>query len=94
VKAVPVARKLSTIEEQRQDQVVSARILQEQRQQPRKTVLGSSPGEDVGFRAIYPIIFNDTYQMIGPVDSFRAVKIDKKCKHLSNFPAVTLRELC
>jgi hypothetical protein len=29
-----------------------------------------------------------------PVMVFLAVKIDKKCKHLSNFPAVTLQALC
>jgi hypothetical protein len=32
--------------------------------------------------------------MIRPMARFRAIKIDKKCKHLSNFPAVTLQTLC
>jgi hypothetical protein len=32
--------------------------------------------------------------MIRPVVSFRAVKVGKKCKHLSNFLAVTLQALC
>jgi hypothetical protein len=39
------------------------------------------------------MIFNDTYRNIRPTESFRAIKT-QKCKHLSNFPAVTLRELC
>jgi hypothetical protein len=39
------------------------------------------------------MIFNDTYQKIRPMESFRTIKIDIKCKHLSNFPAVTLRAL-
>jgi hypothetical protein len=28
------------------------------------------------------------------MQSFRAIKTGKKCKHLSNFPAVTLQALC
>jgi hypothetical protein len=48
-------------------------------------VLGSSPGEDVGFRIFFSVVFNDTYRMI----SFKAIEIDMKCKHLSNFAAVT-----
>jgi hypothetical protein len=58
--------------------------------------LGSSLGEDVGFRdikIIISMIFKDTYQMIRPTVNFRAIKICNKCKHLSNFLAVTLRTL-
>jgi hypothetical protein len=43
---------------------------------------------------IFSMIFSHTYRMILPMTSFRAIKIDRKCKHLSNFPAVTLREFC
>jgi hypothetical protein len=50
--------------------------LQEQRKQPQKSVPGSSPGED-GFCS--PITKQDRRM---------ALRI---CKHLSNFPAVTLR---
>jgi hypothetical protein len=32
--------------------------------------------------------------IVRPTISFRAINIDKKCKHLSNFAAVTLRALC
>jgi hypothetical protein len=56
-----------------------------------KTVLSSGLGEGVG---IWDNIFNDAYRMIRPMISFREIKIGKKCKHLSNFPAVTLRALC
>jgi hypothetical protein len=59
-----------------------------------KTVLRSSLGKDVRFRDnIFSMIFNDMYRMIRPMISFRASKFDKKCKHLSNFPTVTLRVL-
>jgi hypothetical protein len=52
------------------------------------------PVKMLGLRIInFPIIFNDAYQMIRPLVRFRPIKTDKKCKHLSNFPAVTLREL-
>jgi hypothetical protein len=36
------------------------------------------------------VIFNDIYRMISPV-RFRAIKLDKKCKHLLNFSALTVR---
>jgi hypothetical protein len=59
-----------------------------------KTVQGSSLGEDAGFRDnnndISFMIFNDIYRTIRPTESLRAIKIGKKCKDLSNFPAVTL----
>jgi hypothetical protein len=47
VRAVPVARKLSTVEERRQDKVlfVSMRRLRKRRPQPRQPVLSSIPGE-------------------------------------------------
>jgi hypothetical protein len=35
------------------------------------------------------VIFIDTYRMITPMINFRTINIDKKCKHLLNFPAVT-----
>jgi hypothetical protein len=65
-----------------------------------KTVPYSSLSEDVGFsnndkNNIFPIIFNDAYRTVRPtIISFRAMNIGKKYKHLSNFPAVTLRTLC
>jgi hypothetical protein len=40
------------------------------------------------------MIFNDTYKIIRPVTSIRAINIDKKCKHLSNFSAIILWALC
>jgi hypothetical protein len=43
---------------------------------------------------IIPMILNDTYRMIRPMASFRAIKTDKKCKHLSNSPAAAVRTLC
>jgi hypothetical protein len=43
---------------------------------------------------IFPMIFNDTYRMIISMTNSRVRKIDKKCKHLSNFSPVTLRALC
>jgi hypothetical protein len=51
VKAVPVARKLSTIEERCQEKIVcfGDEITGTKVTNP-KTVLGSSLGEDVGFR--------------------------------------------
>jgi hypothetical protein len=59
-----------------------------------ESFLGSSLGEDAGFRKnIFSIIFNDTYRMTRPVISFKATNIDTKYKHLSSFAAVTLREL-
>jgi hypothetical protein len=56
-----------------------------------KIFLGSSPGEDVGI--IFSVIFSDTYLIIRPMIRFRAMKIDIKYKHISNFAAVTLRAL-
>jgi hypothetical protein len=85
---------LETKASPRQKLFVLTTRLQKKRSQPRKSVLSSSLGED-GFRDnIFSMIFNDTYRMIRPMASFRAVKIDTKCKHLSNFPAVTLRTCC
>jgi hypothetical protein len=43
---------------------------------------------------IFPMIFNDTYQMIKSVLTFQARKIDKKCKNVLNFHTVTLWVLC
>jgi hypothetical protein len=60
-----------------------------------KTVLDSSLGEDVGFKDnFFSMTFNDTYGMIRPMVSFWAITINKKCKHLSNLPTVTLLTLC
>jgi hypothetical protein len=113
---------------------VSARRLQEQRRQPRKTALGSiSDGHnfccsdtvqdrrtaqriELFLRGDYSnyghkprsllhpsiaeykftdddeycVIFNYYASMIRPTKSFRAMKTDMKCKHLSNFPAIPL----
>jgi hypothetical protein len=44
----------------------------------------------LGLGIFFPVIFNDMYRMIRPMVSFQAMKIDKKCKHLLNFPAVIL----
>jgi hypothetical protein len=46
-----------------------------------KSVLVSSPGEDVGYRNNFSCDIQ-RYEMIRPMESFRAIKIDKKCKHL------------
>jgi hypothetical protein len=74
---------------------VSARRLQELRLQTRKLSLVRVSVTKVGFRDNnFSIIFSDTYRMIRPMISFRAIKIDKKWNHLLNFPAVTLRALC
>jgi hypothetical protein len=79
----------------RQKLFVSARRLQKQRPQPRKTVLCWSSDDDVGFRDNFsPMRFNYAYRIIRPMISFRATKLDKKCKHLSNLPVVILRALC
>jgi hypothetical protein len=43
---------------------------------------------------LFPTVFNDNCLMTMPMISFRAGKIDKKCKLLSEFLAVTLRALC
>jgi hypothetical protein len=61
----------------------------------QKTALGSSSGQDVGFR--YNNFFLRysyvQYRMIRPMISFRTINIDIKCKYLSNFAAVTPRAL-
>jgi hypothetical protein len=44
-------------------------------------------------RILSPMIFNDTFKIIKYMESFRAIKIYKKCNHLSHFSAVTLRTL-
>jgi hypothetical protein len=62
--------------------------------QAPKIVLGSSLGEDVFRDNNFSMILNDTYRMIRPMVSFRAIKIGKKRKNVSNFPAVTLRAFC
>jgi hypothetical protein len=43
---------------------------------------------------IFSLIFSDTYRMIRPMISFRTIKVGKKGKHLSNFPAVTQQARC
>jgi hypothetical protein len=47
----------------------------------------------LGLEIIFSMIYKDTYRMIRPMVSFRVIKIDKKYKNLSNFPAVTLLAL-
>jgi hypothetical protein len=42
----------------------------------------------------FPMVSNNTCLMIMLTISFQARKIDKKCKHLSYFPTVTLQMLC
>jgi hypothetical protein len=43
---------------------------------------------------IISVIFSCVYRMFRLPVSFRAIKIDNKCKYLSDFHAVTLRALC
>lgn len=40
------------------------------------------------------MIFNNAYKLTRITADFWATKIDKKGKHLPNFPAVTLQALC
>jgi hypothetical protein len=128
VRAVPVARKLSTIEERRQDQsclfrsgnyknkghnpencpgfesrwecFCSLETKHDRRMAPRQKNVCF--GEEItgtkvtnpkfvlvkvlGLGICFPMLFSDTYRLIRPLESFRAIKIDKKCKHLLNFP--------
>jgi hypothetical protein len=90
VKIVSVVRKLSTIEERRKEHNCFGEEITGAEVTNPKTVLGSS-----GFRNgdNLSVILNDTYRMIRRMVSFRAIRTVKKCKHLSNFPAVTLRAL-
>jgi hypothetical protein len=73
---------------------VSARRLPKKRLQTRKMSQVRVPVKVFNLRIIFLTIFNDTYRIIRPMISFREIKIDMKCKHLSDFAAVTLRALC
>jgi hypothetical protein len=42
----------------------------------------------LGLGIIFSMLFSNTYRMVRRMISFRAINIDKKSKHLSNFPAV------
>jgi hypothetical protein len=58
-----------------------------------KTVLGSSPGEDVGFRDNFSY---DIQRYVSNDQAYGKLSGNKdwqRIKHLSNFPAVTLRAL-
>jgi hypothetical protein len=77
----------------RQKLFVLARILQEQRSQTQNLSWFRVPVKMLDLGIIFLVIVNDTYHMMRHVESFRATKIDKKCKNLSNFPTVTLRAL-
>jgi hypothetical protein len=95
VKMVPVARKLSTIKERRNEQnCLFRRGDYKNKGHIPETLLGSSHGEYVVCRDFFPMILNNMYRMIRPMLNFRAIKIDKKCKHLSNSPALILRAFC
>jgi hypothetical protein len=83
MKMVLVARKLSTIDEQRKEQNCFGEGITGTKVTNPKNILGSSSVED-GFKDNFSVIFNDTYRMIRPMLSFRAIKIDKKRKHLTN----------
>jgi hypothetical protein len=136
---VPVARKLSTIGERRQNQcylfrqgshrnktklqetvrpsspgqVVSSSGAKHNRRTAQRTlvsfgekiagtkvtkskiVLGSSLSEDIVLRVIIPfVICSNMSRIMRPMLSFRAIKIDKNRKRLSDFPAVAPRALC
>jgi hypothetical protein len=74
-----------------------ARRLQELRPQTRKLSGVRVPVKNLGLEIIViicSVIINDTHRMIRFMISFRAIKIDKECKHLSNLIAVTLLALC
>jgi hypothetical protein len=96
VRAVPVARKLSTIEERRQDQSCLFRRgdYRNKGQKPEKLSWVRVLEKMSSLEIIFSMIFNDTYQMIRSMINFRAIKTDKSCKHLSNFPTIRLRDLC
>jgi hypothetical protein len=67
-----------------------ARLLQELGSQTQNCAK-FMPGECVEFRNIFVcMLLSDTHRMIKPMISFQAINIDTKCKHLSNFPTVTL----
>jgi hypothetical protein len=59
-----------------------------------RTILGLSLSKDAEFRDNninnnYCMTFNNMCQMIRPMVKLQAIKIDKKCKHMLNFPAIT-----
>jgi hypothetical protein len=43
---------------------------------------------------IFPMVFDDTYQIIMPMTSVWARKDDEECIHLLDFPTVLLQGLC
>jgi ribosomal protein L30/L7E len=79
---------------QRTKLFVSKRRLQELRSQSQKLSWVRVSVKILGLgKIIISVIFNDTYRMIRPMLNIRAIKINTKYKHLSNFPVVTLRVL-
>jgi hypothetical protein len=77
--------------EERTKLFVSAGRLQERRLQIRKLSWVRFTVKMLGLGVmIFPMVFNDTYQMIRPVICFRAIKIDMICKHLLDVTAGTL----
>jgi hypothetical protein len=94
VSVVPVGRKLSKVDRPQEESCLFRRgDYRIKDHNPEKTVLGSSLCKCVGFRDNFSMILKDTYRMTMPIISFQAINIDKKGKHLSNFPAVTVRGL-
>jgi hypothetical protein len=94
-----VARKLSAIEERRQAKFV--RFVEEitgTKVTNPKTAQISNLCEYFRFRDNNFIIFlYDIQRYVSNDQAYYKLsdnKIDKKCKHLLNFPAVTLRALC
>jgi hypothetical protein len=89
-----VAWKLSTIEERSKEQIdcFGEEITGTKVTNPKlSSVLISTKMLGLGIIIIFFVIFNDAYGLIRPVTSFREIKIDSKCKYLSNFAAETLR---
>jgi hypothetical protein len=84
----PQPRKMSWV-------LTSVKVVTEAKVTNPKSVLGSSPGEDAGFRNNNFFLWYSTMRIewSGLWWAFEAIQIDMKCKHLSNFAAVTLRAL-
>jgi hypothetical protein len=83
LKMVSVARKLSTTEQRKEQNSFSEITGTSHRPKDNSVKM-------LGLGITFSTIFNDTYRMIIPMESIQAMKTNKKCKHLLNFPTVTL----
>jgi hypothetical protein len=92
VRVVSVYWKVSKIQVTAKTKVIcfSERRLQNQRPQPRKSVLGSTLGESFGFRDNF-LWYSKTLSNARVMTNFRAIKTDKKWMNVSNLAAVSQR---